>query len=174
MVNPDLVQPDFFIQNPLSLDAQMASLSFFPPSPNTKGTDTTVRSPPSETPQVHRILLVEQAGSPDQPCSPKGVFSTIRAEVLGSQHLDTLKRFIKFFLFSPLSSSLSSSLSLSLPPARSFFLSHPLLSQVQPLVSLSSTLPTATRVQFHCCRKQDSAFPQSTEMNFLKAGMAGH
>lgn len=121
MVNPDLVQPDFFIQNPLSLDAQMASLSFFPPSPNTKGTDTTVRSPPSETPQVHRILLVEQAGSPDQPCSPKGVFSTIRAEVLGSQHLDTLKRFIKFFLFSPLSSSLSSSLSLSLPPARFFF-----------------------------------------------------
>ena len=121
MVNPDLVQPDFFIQNPLSLDAQMASLSFFPPSPNTKGTDTTVRSPPSETPQVHRILLVEQAGSPDQPCSPKGVFSTIRAEVLGSQHLDTLKRFIKFFLFSPLSSSLSSFLSLSLPPARFFF-----------------------------------------------------
>lgn len=139
----------------------MASLSFFPPSPNTKGTDTTVRSPLSETPQVHHILLAEQAGSPDQPCSPKGVFSTIRAEVLGSQHLHTLKRFIKFFLFSPLSSSLSSSLSLSLPPAHSFFLSH--------LFSPKSSL--WSHCLAHCPQQHDSnsTVAASRTLRFPKA-----
>lgn len=151
----------------------MASLSFFPPSPNTKGTDTTVRSPPSKTPRIHHILLARQVGSPDQPCSPQGLFSTIRAEALGSQHLYTLKRCTKFFLFSPLSTSLSSSVSLSLPPAHSFFFLI-LFSPKSSLWSLSCTLHTATWFQFHCCRKQDSTFSQSTETNFLKAGMAGH
>ena len=121
----------------------MASLSFFPHSPNTKGTDTTVRSPPSKTPRIHHILLAQQVGSPDQPCSPQGLFSTIRAEALGSQHLYTLKRFIKFFLFSPLSSFLSSSVSLT-PSGSLFFLSHPLLSKVQPLVSLLHTAHSNT------------------------------
>ena len=72
-------------KNPPSLDAQVASLSFFPPSPNTKGTDTTVRSSRSKTPRSHHIRLAEQAGSPDQPCSPQSLFSSIRAEALGSQ-----------------------------------------------------------------------------------------
>lgn len=147
----------------------MASLSFFPPSPNTKGTDTIVRSCHSKTPRSHHIRLAEQAGSPDQPCSPQSLFSSIRAEALGSQHLYTLKGFIKFFLFSPLSSFLSSSVSLT-PSGSLFFLSHPLLSKVQPLGSLFCTLHTATRFQFHCCGKQDSHFPTALKQTSSRLG----